>query len=800
MPHGQSSLKLIRHPSGGSWLQAAVWVGSAIGLGQLVGLFVPARAQDASGLQQNKLEQELLRDRLQRRQEELQKPLPLNQTEPLPGVEPPAAEAGAAAPRPRCTPALHRVTRITVVDDEARVLALDCHAPAAGFVVTPPGPALPAQGLQSPDRSSRASCLTSASRICKDWRELRQMRRQLHLAERLNSTVLPLPATLEPSIGFAVAEPAVDGAGPALIRPLQGPWPVELRRVQEAIVAAIVRNRDRIFGQELNQEALDRVETWLRQAQKPPADGQVVLPLEERWQRWLTTRSEQERPALRSAKGLTDLLSQLSVDALGAAGYLGKARQPILRFAWGELRITRLSSLLSRFGELQADAEDTCRPQGAAAPVRTRPDRSAPIAWDWARRTVIGNLAPGSLFRVDKLSSAVLKLNELGGVHATACIQAGSTVGTSDVVLALKRTDPVKAEVQLDNYVVRYTGPFEVQGSLGLEGVFRRGERLGLTAGYSGNLALYGSRQLGVTANLPLTPGGLSLVGALHWSDYRSLEEYVADRYTGFYTSAMLGVQQVLWRRPHAGLSVRLAGSLNHYEDSVFDTVTYDNRTSAVARLSLLGDLQDWAFGATSPAYSAAQLTFSFGALSRPNPYASYFPGDGGTLGKVNLTVNRLQTFASLPRFNLSAQVQAQLAFSNLNVAEELSLGWPNGVRAYPPGEALGDSGLVGQLTARYELLPDRRMPGDRRRLALKAFVDGGVLWRWSNPHQSGHYPLQLGLWGPGIGLEWGRDRDYSMTVEVAWPMGQNSTRASGLDVDGLNPDTRVWVGVRKWL
>jgi hypothetical protein len=48
-----------------------------MGVGQLPGLFVPVQAQADAGLQQNKLEQELLRDRLQRRQQELQKPRPL---------------------------------------------------------------------------------------------------------------------------------------------------------------------------------------------------------------------------------------------------------------------------------------------------------------------------------------------------------------------------------------------------------------------------------------------------------------------------------------------------------------------------------------------------------------------------------------------------------------------------------------------------------------------------------------------------------------------------------------------------
>ena len=792
-------------------LQATLLIGSALGAGQLTGLFLPAHAQTGSGLQQNKLEQELLRERLDRRQRELQKPIPVTQPGQAPVVEP--ADADRTGPESsRCEPGLFRVNRITLVDEDREVLALDCQTPGEGFFPATLEPRAREARRRPGGRSSRSTCLTSTSKLCNQWRELRQIQRRLMVVEgfddRPDPTSDPPRRGPEPSISFAMAEqPDKSGEDP-VIRQLKAPLEPGLQRVRKRMIREIARNRALFLGKELSQDALINVYQWLRETQDPTRKlppGEASLSPEQRWTRWLEAQPDENRPALRSAKVMTDALMQISLDALGAEGYMGTARRPVLNFAWGELRITRLSALLSRFGELKPDTSESCQRQERRQAVRASaaaPSPPPPIPWDWARKAVAGDLTTGSLFRVDKLSSAVLKLNELGGVEADACVQAGSAPGTSDVVLSLKRKPVVKADVQLDNYVVRYTGPYEIQGSLGLEGAFRHGERIGFNAGYSGNVDWYGSRQLGMYANVPLTPGGLSVVGAVNWADYRSLEQFTADNYTGFYTSGLLGLNQVLWRRPRSGLSARLVGTLNHYEDSVFNAITYDNRTSAVGRLSLLGDFQDQVFGENSPSFNAAQLTFSFGELSRANQFASYYPGDGGTLGKANLSFNRLQTFAGWPGFSLSLQGQYQVAFSNLNVAEELSLGWPNGVRAYPPGEVLGDTGLVGQLTARYELLPDRRVDNDRRRLAFKAFLDGGYVWRWSNPFQSTstYYPGELGLWGPGLGVEWGRDRDYSVSIDVAWPLGQNRARLNGLDVDGLNPDARVWVGVRKWL
>ena len=116
-------------------LQAALLIGSAIGAGQLGGLFLPAQAQTGSGLQQNKLEQEQLRERLDRRQRELQKPVPLTQPGQAPVSEPGSPEQ-PRTDQSRCDPGLFRVNRITVVDGSQQVLALDCHAPGEGFFTT----------------------------------------------------------------------------------------------------------------------------------------------------------------------------------------------------------------------------------------------------------------------------------------------------------------------------------------------------------------------------------------------------------------------------------------------------------------------------------------------------------------------------------------------------------------------------------------------------------------------------------------------------------------------------------------
>ena len=51
---------------------------------------------------------------------------------------------------------------------------------------------------------------------------------------------------------------------------------------------------------------------------------------------------------------------------------------------------------------------------------------------------------------------------------------------------------------------------------------------------------------------------------------------------------------------------------------------------------------------------------------------------------KLNLLLNRYQMFRNSP-WSLELLAQGQLAFANLDSVEKMSLGWPNGIRAYPP-------------------------------------------------------------------------------------------------------------------
>ena len=142
-------------------------------------------------------------------------------------------------------------------------------------------------------------------------------------------------------------------------------------------------------------------------------------------------------------------------------------------------------------------------------------------------------------------------------------------------------------------------------------------------------------------------------------------------------------------------------------------------------------------------------------------------------------------------KFSMEFLGQGQLAFNNLDSAQKMSLGWPLGVRAYPPGEAAGDSGVSAQLTGRYQVAAN---------VSFRGYVDGGYIWRWTNTWIGMPNLNSLGLWGPGIGVDWGTRGDLLLSADLAFPLGNNPYGVNGLDIDGENPSARFWISLRKWL
>lgn len=406
-----------------------------------------------------------------------------------------------------------------------------------------------------------------------------------------------------------------------------------------------------------------------------------------------------------------------------------------------------------------------------------------------ASSMVLASVPSGSLLRLDKLTSALLKLNDMGGSRVRSTLQAGAAVGQTDVLLTISDADRTSGEITINNEINRFLGSADLDLTLLAANHLGAGEQVILDGQWWFNSSATGSLVGSLSYQMPVTPDGGEINAYANYSSYRLLDELYSSDTHGYSANAKLGFKQPFWRRPKLSLWGGISGEYNAYVDQV-QTIEIRNKDSRVGRLSLLMEAQDELLGT---GLNTAYLQYSLGDLDRSGNQQDFFLDSNtaktdGVFNKLSLIYSRYQVFAD--RWQAKIFVQAQKGFKNLDGAEKLSLGYPNGVRAYPPGEAPGDSGLSGQLDLIYRATPE---------LAFVAFLDGGYIWRWTEPFAGSALPNAYGLAGTGVGVDLGRSGEWLASVKLGIPIGSNPGSVDDTNADGYRQGVRVWGSLRFW-
>src|SRR5204862_3264323 len=131
-----------------------------------------------------------------------------------------------------------------------------------------------------------------------------------------------------------------------------------------------------------------------------------------------------------------------------------------------------------------------------------------------------------------------------------------------------------------------------------------------------------------------------------------------------------------------------------------------------------------------------------------------------------NFEFRRLQKITDNTSLLLS--LNGQMASKNMASAEKFSLGGAGGVRAYPTGEGLGDTGWIFTAEGRY-LVPGWKVAGGD--VTLSGFWDQGwVRINENNPASNAAVQNNRRLSGYGVGASLGKDGDFVLRASAAWP------------------------------
>ncbi len=421
-------------------------------------------------------------------------------------------------------------------------------------------------------------------------------------------------------------------------------------------------------------------------------------------------------------------------------GYLvARAYVPAQEIKDGEVEIAVLEG---RFGKL--DLRNTSRLSDGLA------------------RATLSSAESGAVIRQEPLERELLLLKDFAGVASAATLKPGSEVGTSDLVVDITPTRTFTGTLEGDNYGNRYTGSLRLGGSVAAANLADRGDLLSLRGLVAEQTDLWYGR---AAYQVPVAGNGLKAGAAFSRTYYTLGQQFTAlDANGNANIYSLFGIYPAI-RSARGNLDAQMSFDYFDLDDQVDATSTFNRRWIRSFAMALNGDTRDEFLGggvnAASVAYVNGYLQFRDEAAFLIDQATTK---SAGSFDKLAYSALRLQRITDV--LQLYVGIQGQFAGKNLDPSQKFVLGGPNGVRAYPQGEGVGDDGFLGTAELRYTL----PTWGWLTRPQVFAFFDGGTVRINQDQFRPGIN--RVSQYGAGIGANLLFVGNFSLRGGVAWRVG----------------------------
>jgi hemolysin activation/secretion protein len=388
----------------------------------------------------------------------------------------------------------------------------------------------------------------------------------------------------------------------------------------------------------------------------------------------------------------------------------------------------------------------------------------------------------GALLRMDQLQRAASIAANIPGVKTRVILRGGQAVGSTDLVVPVEPLPFLSGTVTVDNHGANSSG--EVRGLISLNMASPAG--IGDQLGFVG-LVSEGNRYAGFDYSVPVGYSGLRIGGNASVLDYDLVGNF--EDLDGLGDAIVIGTSLTYPVIREAKTSLLFSARLQHrsYYNELRGIETSDKSATALT----LGA----SFSKTDSMYMGGRTFFSGRLIAGDldlsgnafNELQDSLDGEtAGSYQKFEFSVGRLQRVAE--KTTLLMSLNGQLATKNLDSSETISLGGPNGVRAYPVLETTGDDGFSGTLELVQEV---------SNGLEVHAFYDAGSVTRRSTLRSGSDSSF---IHGAGLGAAYSLPEAFRANLSVSRRIGDNpdANPLDGTDSDGSLKDWRIWAGLSK--
>ncbi len=389
---------------------------------------------------------------------------------------------------------------------------------------------------------------------------------------------------------------------------------------------------------------------------------------------------------------------------------------------------------------------------------------------------------PGNLIDLNGLERSLAILNETPGNEVSGELAEGDKEETTNILVNAKDTGLFAGRVDLSNYGAANTGPAQATASLSLNNPSGNGDQATLDViGSQGSV--YGQLRYG----LPVGYDGWRVSAGVSALDYKSLSSYSTTISQG--TAQTYGIYSIyaLERTARSTKNVIIN----------FENKNYNNQTNGIESSNY--QLNDLSLGINGTnfigqAYASWGATATLGSLSINNSNQANNDAQGaatkGTFAKLGFNGSITQPLP-IDETNLVASIYGQLANKNLNSAEQIYMGGPYGVRAYPVAQGGGAQGAIASVEINHNLIED---------LQVGVFFDAGLVQQYVSTYNNWQGQTNANntysLYATGLSAKYQYEK-VQLSGSLAWRVGNNplyTQSGQQLNTDNMYRSVQGWI------
>lgn len=393
----------------------------------------------------------------------------------------------------------------------------------------------------------------------------------------------------------------------------------------------------------------------------------------------------------------------------------------------------------------------------------------------------------GQIITETGLEKPLLLINDLPTAAITSEIRPSRTLGAADLRVTVDEgVGMFNGFVDFDNHGNRFTGEYRLGASLNVNNPLTLGDQASFR-GFRTDEDMWFTR---FSYLVPVWYYGTRVGLSYSEFSYELTKDFASLEASGEGDVGSLFAFHPIIRTRNSNLILQLAYEDKRLHDEVASVGSVEDRSIDAIKAGVVGDFRDGLFGGGLNSY-AVTLTQGDLRLEQPALAAADIAATGrrtqGTFRKTNIDLRRLQKVTDAT--NLLIAFSSQDASKNLTSAEKISLGGPNGVRAYPVGEANADRGMILQTELRFRLQDTRLWGGD---VLLSLHLDHGVA-KINKVAQPADTENKRSFSGFGFGVSIGNEGDFIIRATASDRIGE----APQSDPASRHP--RIWAQAIKW-